>query len=143
MDYDSAVTKLTEEQCRTRLASEELGRLALSVGQRVDIFPINYEYARGDIFFRTAPGTKLYELVVNTDVVFEIDGHSPTDAWSVVVRGVAERLERDSQVDEAWELPLRPWIPTIKLNWVRIHITALSGRYFRREPEPDPDTDLG
>jgi nitroimidazol reductase NimA-like FMN-containing flavoprotein (pyridoxamine 5'-phosphate oxidase superfamily) len=134
---DSVVTELTEQECREKLAHEELGRLALNVGDRLDIYPINFVYEKGDIFFRTAPGTKLLELTIHTDVVFEVDGYTDTDAWSVVARGIAQRLERDSQIDDAYELPLHPWIPTLKMNWVRVHITELSGRYFSREPEPD------
>ena len=137
---DSVVTELTEQECRERLAGEELGRLVVNVRDRLDIYPVNFVYEKGDIFFRTAPGTKLLELTIHTDVVFEVDGHTDSDAWSVVARGIAQRLERDAQVDEAYELPLHPWIPTLKMNWVRVHVTALTGRYFRREPEPDaPD----
>ena len=136
---DSVVVDLTEEQCRERLASQQLGRLAASVGDVLDIFPVNFVYDRGDIYFRTAPGTKLLELTIHTQVVFEVDGYSDTEAWSVVARGVAERLDRDTQIEEAWALPLRPWIPTLKLEWVRVHIRELSGRHFRREPEPEID----
>ena len=136
---DAVVTELSDEECRERLAGEELGRLALNVGNRLDIYPVNFVYSNGDIFFRTAPGTKLLELTIHTDVVFEVDGHTDYDAWSVVARGVAERLERDAQIEEAYGLPLEPWIPTVKMNWVRVHITQISGRYFRREPEPDEE----
>jgi nitroimidazol reductase NimA-like FMN-containing flavoprotein (pyridoxamine 5'-phosphate oxidase superfamily) len=143
-DYtDSVVRKLTEDECRARLAGEQLGRLALRVGDRVDIFPINFAYSHGDIYFRTAPGDKLLELTITTEVVFEIDKFTDVDAWSVIARGVAERLEHDAQIDEAWQLPLRPWIPTVKLNWVRVHVTQLSGRHFRREPEPEPPYEEG
>lgn len=138
-DIENVVTELSEEECRERLAGQELGRLAVSVGKHVDIFPVNFVYNQRDIFFRTAPGTKLLELTIHTDVVFEVDGYTDTMAWSVVVRGVAERLDRDVQIDEAWALPLRPWIPTLKLEWVRVHIREVSGRQFLREPEPQID----
>ena len=136
---DSAVTELDEEQCRERLASQELGRLAVNVRDRLDIYPVNFAYDKGDIFFRTAPGTKLLELTIHTEVVFEVDGYSDSDGWSVVARGTAERLERDEQIDEAYRLPLRPWIPTVKTNWVRVHVTQLTGRHFARGPEPEAE----
>lgn len=136
---DSSVTQLDEQQCRERLAGEELGRLAVNVRDRLDIYPVNFVYDKGDIYFRTAPGTKLLELTIHSEVVFEVDGHTDADAWSVVARGTAERIERDQQIEEAYQLPLRPWIPTLKMNWVRIRITQLTGRYFAREPEPDSE----
>jgi nitroimidazol reductase NimA-like FMN-containing flavoprotein (pyridoxamine 5'-phosphate oxidase superfamily) len=134
---NSVVTELSDQECREKLAAEVLGRLALHVRNHLDLFPINFVYQSGDIFFRTAPGTKLLELTINTEVVFEIDGYSDSEAWSVIARGIAERLEHDAQIDEANEFPLHSFIPTLKLNWVRIHITGLSGRYFGRAPEPE------
>ena len=38
---------------------------------------------------------------------------------------------------EADALPLKPWIPTLKYNYVRIVPTSLSGRSFQRGEEPD------
>lgn len=139
MDYEGAVVELSEDQCRQRLAGEELGRLAVHVGKRLDIYPVNFVYAHGDVFFRTAPGTKLLELAINTEVVFEVDGYTDTEAWSVVARGTAERLERGAQIDDAYELPLSPWIPTVKMNWVRVHVTQVTGRFFERGAEPDTE----
>jgi nitroimidazol reductase NimA-like FMN-containing flavoprotein (pyridoxamine 5'-phosphate oxidase superfamily) len=137
MNYQfGTVTELTQDQCLQKLAGEELGRLAVNIGSRVDIYPLNFAFAHGDIFFRTSPGTKLLELTINTDVVFEVDGHTDDEAWSVVARGIAERLERESQIDEAYGLPLEPWIPTLKMSWVRVHVTQLTGRQFTRAPEP-------
>jgi hypothetical protein len=56
---------------------------------------------------------------------------------SVIVKGVAERLELQSDIDMADALELRPWIPTLKYRWVRITPTRISGRRFRRAAEPD------
>ena len=60
-----------------------------------------------------------------------------TDGTSVVVKGRASRLERQSEIDAADALPLRPWIPTLKYRWVKISPAAISGRWFERTPEPD------
>lgn len=131
------ITELTSDQCWQLLRSRDLGRIAASAAGTVDIFPINYAVdATPAIYFRTAPGTKLLELAINDRVAFEIDDHDDSEAWSVVVKGRAERVERQSEMDAAELLGLNPWIPTLKYRWVRIRPTEISGRRFALGPEP-------
>jgi len=131
------VQSLTEQECWARLATQELGRLVTHVGDVLDIFPVNYVVDDGTIVFRTAPGSKLFELTVQDEVLFEVDDHTEADAWSVVVRGHARALSTSAEVAEADLLPLTPWIPTLKYTYVRIEVTRLSGRAFQRGAEPE------
>lgn len=128
---------LSDEDCWQRLGGQELGRLVTHVGDVLDIFPVNYVLDGRAIVFRTAEGSKLFELTVNDEVLFEVDDHTEDDAWSVVVRGHARRLETSDEVEHADGLGLRPWVPTLKYNYVRIEPTTVSGRAFRRGPEPE------
>ncbi|MEU1971075.1 pyridoxamine 5'-phosphate oxidase family protein [Microbacterium sp. NPDC019599] len=128
---------LSDDECWSLLAGDELGRLVTHVGDVLDIFPVNYVVDRGTIVFRTAEGSKLFELTVNDEVLFEVDEHTDEDAWSVVVRGHARRLATSEEVAAADRLPLQPWLPTLKYNFVRIEPTAVSGRAFRRGAEPE------
>lgn len=139
MDIDerSPVQMLGAEECWDVLSRAQIGRLALSVGGEVDIFPVNFVVSAGGLLFRTAPGSKLFELSVNPRVAFEADEFDETFAASVVVKGDAERLEAQSDIDAADALPLTPWIPTLKYRWVRITPRSLTGRRFARAPEPD------
>jgi nitroimidazol reductase NimA-like FMN-containing flavoprotein (pyridoxamine 5'-phosphate oxidase superfamily) len=139
MDTDSPVRELDEQECWDRVAAAPFGRLALSVMDDVDIVPVNAVLSEGDLYFRTAPGSKLAELAANPRVAFEVDGYDDETAFSVVVKGTAERLERQADIDAADALPLTPWIPTLKYRWVRIRPDAVSGRAFRRGPEPARD----
>ena len=137
MDIGSgAVTMLTPDECWELLGQETLGRIAVSAAGVVDIFPVNYVVDGHTLLFRTAPGTKLLELAINDRVAFEVDGHTDDQAWSIVVKGRAERVERQSEIDAADELGLEPWIPTLKYRWVRIHPTEVTGRRFALGPEP-------
>jgi nitroimidazol reductase NimA-like FMN-containing flavoprotein (pyridoxamine 5'-phosphate oxidase superfamily) len=133
------VVVLSEQESREKLASQELGRIVTHVGDVVDLFPVNYALDGGGILFRTAPGSKLLELTVNADVLFEVDDHTDTEAWSVIVRGRAEALESDADVRRADAAGLRPWIPTLKRVYVRITPSSISGRAFHRTPEPERD----
>ena len=134
---DAVVAALSEEECWALLSRSELGRLALTVQGEPDIFPVNYVVDGGRLFFRTAPGSKLSELAVNPHVAFEVDEHDETYAASVVVKGIAERLELQHEIDDADALALTPWIPTLKYRWVRIVPVSITGRSFERGPEPD------
>ncbi|MGV9194425.1 pyridoxamine 5'-phosphate oxidase family protein [Microbacterium sp. MC2] len=131
------VARLSDQECWERLAGQALGRLVTHVGDVLDIFPVNYVVDGASLVFRTAEGSKLTELTINDEVLFEVDAYSETDAWSVVVRGRAERLTTGDEVRAADELPLKPWIPTLKYNYVRITPTSMSGRAFVRSDEPD------
>lgn len=130
------VWSLSEDECWNMLARGELGRIAVLDDGRPDIFPVNYVTDGPRILFRTAPGSKLADIASNPDVAFEVDEHDDSAAASVVVRGVARRLQRQSEIDAADALTLSPWIPTLKYRWVRITPTSLSGRRFQRAPEP-------
>lgn len=131
------VIELPEDEAWDLLRVTTLGRLAVSAAGELDIFPVNYVVDESTLVFRTAPGTKLIELTVRSSVAFEIDGWTEHGAWSVVVKGTAEQLDRQDDIDRADALPLVPWIPTIKYRYVRITPTSITGRRFARAPEPD------
>ena len=134
---EDAVTEMTPAECWDLLEHAELGRLALSVRDDVDIFPINFTVSEGALYFRTSPGSKLAELTANPRVALEADRYDDIAAASVIVKGVAERLEQQDDIDAADRLELRPWIPTLKYRWVRIVPTRVTGRRFTRSAEPD------
>ncbi|WP_270409907.1 pyridoxamine 5'-phosphate oxidase family protein [Microbacterium maritypicum] len=137
--HTDPIEMLTSDRSWELLGTQELGRLVTHVGETIDIFPVNYVVDGEGILFRTAPGSKLFELTVNTDVLFEVDDHTDTDAWSVIIRGYATALESDADVQRAETAGLRPWIPTVKRVYVRIAPTSVSGRAFCRSAEPELD----
>jgi nitroimidazol reductase NimA-like FMN-containing flavoprotein (pyridoxamine 5'-phosphate oxidase superfamily) len=127
---------LDVEECWSLLGERGIGRLAVSVAGDIDIYPVNYVLDGRDIVFRTAEGTKLVEVVIAGLVAFETDrqdadtGH----AWSVVIKGRAEMLERFDDIYHAESLGIRPWVSTPKDRFVRITARSVSGRRFRGEP---------
>lgn len=131
------ITDLAADDCWRLLRSTSLGRIAVSAADTVDIFPVNYAVDDESIVFRTAPGTKLLELAINDRVAFEIDAYDADQAWSIVVKGHAVRIERQSEVDALEQLGLSPWIPTLKYRWVRIHPVEITGRRFALGEEPE------
>ncbi|HEY5222426.1 MAG TPA: pyridoxamine 5'-phosphate oxidase family protein [Microbacteriaceae bacterium] len=134
---EGPVKRLSDEECWKLLRTQTLGRVATSAGGMVDIFPVNYYADGSSILFRTAPGDKLVELTINENVTFEVDAYTELIAWSVIAKGTARALDRQSEVDDAEKLPLNSWIPTLKSVYVRITPQSLTGRRFERGPEPE------
>lgn len=136
--HDGPVTRLDEEKTRELLGTVTLGRLVVRRKDDMDIFPINYVIDDdGAIFFRTAEGNKLFTINLNHDVLFEADQVFEDHAWSVVVRGTAEALQRTEDINYADSLGIKPWVPTLKYNFVKITPTEFSGRMFQFGEEPD------
>lgn len=122
--------ELSSDNCWGYLASQEVGRLGVSVDGLPEIFPVNFGLDGEFIVFRTAEGSKLEQLSANNNVAFEIDGWDDHEGWSVIVSGVAEIVESETDLQRFQHLPLRSWVDTVKQTWVRIVPTEVSGRYF-------------
>lgn len=133
------IVVLSDAESWERLATHTVGRIVTRVRDVVDIFPVNYAVDGESIVLRTAEGSKLVELVISEDVLFEVDDHTDSDAWSVIVRGKARRLEREAEIAAAEALPLKPMVPSVKRNYVRIEPVSVSGRYFSFGEEPSHD----
>ncbi len=109
----------------------------MSVNNTPDIFPVNYHAANGKVTLRTGEG----------DQTLRTGGEQP---GGVRVRrphrhrwlecggqghGTDPVLaERDRAADQ---LPLRPWIATVKYNYVEIVVDEITARRFEFGPEPE------
>ena len=75
------------------IARHNVGRIAYSFHDRVNIEPIHYVYANGTIYMRTAPGSKLAALSHAPWIALEVDEvDGPFDWRSVVVHGTVYAL---------------------------------------------------
>jgi hypothetical protein len=114
------------------LRSVEVGRLAVSVDNTPDIFPINFLVDHGTVVFRTAEGSKLSAALATPSVAFEADGHDPQAnvAWSVVIKGQAEEVKQLYDQIDVLDLPLFPWHGAAKPIFIRVVPDTISGRSF-------------
>jgi nitroimidazol reductase NimA-like FMN-containing flavoprotein (pyridoxamine 5'-phosphate oxidase superfamily) len=79
---------LERDEIEAMLGRNNVGRLAFSFHDRVDVQPIHYVYERGWIYGRTSEGDKIMALTHNQWVAFEIDEIEDVFDWkSVVVHG--------------------------------------------------------
>ncbi len=128
---------LDEHECWALLRTADVGRLALVIDGRPEIFPVNFVVDHGTILFRTAPGSKLAAVTPSSSpVAFEADSYDPVkgEAWSVIAKGRASEVTGIHEVFDLAELPLFPWHIAPKPHFVRIEPEELTGRRFRVSP---------
>lgn len=125
-----SVDHLTDLESWNLLGSVALGRLATSVADRPEIFPVNFAVQQHTILLRTAEGTKLVHAMSNEHVAFEADGYDSEEGWSVIVKGRAYVLGA-SELAEAERGQVLPWTTTVKDRFIRIVPSQISGRRFR------------
>ncbi len=129
IDTSPSTDILPDHTCWELLRQTTVGRLAVVADGAPDLFPVNYVVDHGTVIFRTASGTKL-AAAKTRPVAFEADGYDTADgtAWSVVLKGVAERILELSESISAMALPLTPWHDGNKPWFVRIVPSVVSGR---------------
>jgi len=129
MSEENPVHDMTADECWELVRTQEFGRLAFHLADQVHITPINYAVDGETLLFRTAEGSKLLAVVMNPDIAFEIDSYDEDEAWSVIIRGTARHLD-EFEEHRAENVPLRPWVPTLKYDVVEITPREISGRRF-------------
>jgi uncharacterized protein len=127
----AATESLSSSECWAQLRRAVVGRLAVVIGGRPDIFPVNYVVDHGTVVFRTGAGTKL-AAARTMDVAFEVDGYDAetAQAWSVVLKGDASEVREVDETIRALRLPLFSWHGGRKPHVVRIAPTSVTGRRF-------------
>jgi hypothetical protein len=119
------LTEINWHECLDLLRSERVGRLAVIVDGRPDIFPVNFSLDASDsIIVRTGVGTKL-SAAVDHHVSFEVDHFAPEQhaGWSIVIHGVAHQT---SYIVEG-EHPVVSWLDDTP-HMLRIARTSMTGR---------------
>jgi nitroimidazol reductase NimA-like FMN-containing flavoprotein (pyridoxamine 5'-phosphate oxidase superfamily) len=130
---------LSAQECASLLASQLLGRVAVSSGEHPAVLPVLYAMLDGDVVFRTGPGEKLIAAALGQQVVFEIDAIEPATrtGWSVNVVARAERIVNLQDKERAEQLGLEPWAGDYRDEYVRLRTEQLSGRRIRLESGPN------
>lgn len=126
---------LTEDQCRELLATRNIGRVAFSLDEQPEIFPVNYATDGSVVVFRTAEGSRLQDAVKKR-VAFEVDDWNATSGigWSVVVKGVAEEITGaiDPFAEALRRRPVVPLAPGAREFWMAVYPAEVTGRRFSR-----------
>lgn len=122
--------ELTAEECRTRLSSHGIGRLAMDTPDGPIIVPLNYSVIEGAVTFRTAPDA-VPATAVGAQVAFEVDhvDEALSQGWSVLVRGFARAVTEPDAVRRLAALAYSgPWAGGERDIWVRVESVTTTGR---------------
>ena len=131
------LTHLTEDECWKYLRMQTLGRLAVIVNGRPEIFPVNYRSGNRAVVIRTAPGAKL-SSASRTKSCFEIDGWDDRTGtgWSVMVHGTITEITDavDDRNASFRDLPVWPMAPGERKHWLALNAGEVTGRHFTSGP---------
>ena len=85
---------LRPAQIEALLFHNSSGRIAFTLGGRVQMLPVNYVYVNGWIYGRTAEASYLPK---NAPVAFEVEEHNDLSGWrSVVIQGQLDMVQAES-----------------------------------------------
>jgi nitroimidazol reductase NimA-like FMN-containing flavoprotein (pyridoxamine 5'-phosphate oxidase superfamily) len=131
----SGLEIMTTEECWDRLHHARVGHLGFVEGGEMSVLPVNIAVDGRTVVFRTGPGSKLSNAVMQQPVCVEVDHWDDFShtGWSVLARGVATTVDDESEVRQLETLPVRPWVtPELRQRWVRIIVDEVSGRRILR-----------
>jgi nitroimidazol reductase NimA-like FMN-containing flavoprotein (pyridoxamine 5'-phosphate oxidase superfamily) len=133
-DDEHHIDALDTDECWRLISRFDVGRLAVSISNLPDIFPVNYVVDDGTIVVNTAPGTKLAAAVLGRGVAFEVDDldHASHTGWSVVVKGTASEIEDLAGLMDAEDLGIETWATSDKTRFLRITPDEVTGRRISR-----------
>jgi nitroimidazol reductase NimA-like FMN-containing flavoprotein (pyridoxamine 5'-phosphate oxidase superfamily) len=124
------IVDLPPDRCWELLGQKTVGRLAVSITNHPDIFPVNYRVSGEKIVIKTAEGQKLAAAVLGTSVAFEVDAldDATRTGWSIVVKGTAEEPRRLEDYLSAEDLDIEPWAQGNKSRYIVIVPSRVTGR---------------
>jgi nitroimidazol reductase NimA-like FMN-containing flavoprotein (pyridoxamine 5'-phosphate oxidase superfamily) len=130
IDERTGLEIIEEDECWELLASKQVGRIATSIANRPDVFPVNFKLDGKEVVIYTVPGTKLAAAVLGPGVAFEVDDLDEGNSlgWSVVARGRGTEVEKLEDLMHVETLGIRPWTDSPKFRYLRISIDEISGR---------------
>ncbi|MEU8995382.1 pyridoxamine 5'-phosphate oxidase family protein [Streptomyces caniferus] len=127
------VLVLSPAECRERLSTHGVGRVAVTVDDAPAVFPVNYTVSDELIAYRTAPEAGP-AAAAGQDVALEVDhiDDAFSQGWSVLVAGHAHVV---TDPYEARRLEERahtgPWVGDGRHQWIAIHPNRITGRRIR------------
>jgi nitroimidazol reductase NimA-like FMN-containing flavoprotein (pyridoxamine 5'-phosphate oxidase superfamily) len=137
---------LSEAVCWHELRRTPLGRLAVVIDGRPDVFPVNHvvDVETDAIVFPSNPGTKFHAALEGSIVAFEADGVdvSGRSAWSVVAHGPAREIIDDAVITRARRRRVPLWAVDDRSHWVAITVQELAGRRISTIPAAPVDDEL-
>ena len=123
--------EMTTDRCEQLVASSTLGRLAIVVKGRPEIFPVGHVWddETKTILFPSNQETKWHAALDWPWVAFEVDGFDADDAegWSVAVVGQATEVDDAAVIDRALQRRVMSGFLGPNVRWLGIVPAKMTG----------------
>jgi hypothetical protein len=132
---------LSRGECLALLAAAPVGRIVFTDRALPAVQLVNYLLDGDHIVIRTRAGSKLAAAARRAVVAFEIDEIDAADhaGWTVTVVGEATVVRAPEEVSRLAALPLRPWAPGVREDFIRVKVDLVDGRRLGLAPAGGPD----
>jgi hypothetical protein len=134
MTFGSRLEPLTEPQCMALLSTESVGRIGVHIDALPTVLPVKFAVFDHSVVFRAARNSKLHRAVCDAVVAFQADRYGETRnpiGWSVLIRGIAQRIIDPAVLAAAQLLPLGAWsLDGTPDDFVRVEPAIVTGRRF-------------
>jgi nitroimidazol reductase NimA-like FMN-containing flavoprotein (pyridoxamine 5'-phosphate oxidase superfamily) len=132
IDLVGGTEVIPEQESRELLETQAVGRLAVVVDDRPEIFPVNYRIEGKSIIVETNAGPKLLGALTGR-VAFEVDAVDVSTqwGWSVVAHGSATVEPLDDATDASRP---GPWAGPKGFE-IRIDVASVTGRRLQPRGE--------
>ena len=133
---DEGLELLTDAQCFELLGRVHIGRVGVSVGALPAIFPVNFCFSQGSVYFLTGEGTKLRAALRGAVVAFEVDEFDPSNdtGLSVLIVGRATEISDVATRSRVLAEGLRPSAGGERQHLVQLSTDLISGRAIGPDP---------
>jgi hypothetical protein len=129
--------ELSAEQCAAHLVPGGVGRLVFVTERGPVAHPVNFAFNDGDVVVSTSVD-QADRLERAERVSFEIDrvDEAMSEGWSVLLTGLARRVDDPDELVELSRLALEPWAGGDRHALVRIRPEFITGRMVAQPSAP-------
>jgi nitroimidazol reductase NimA-like FMN-containing flavoprotein (pyridoxamine 5'-phosphate oxidase superfamily) len=132
------------DECLRLLSRATLGRIGVSAGALPHVEPVHFRLIENEVVLRVGHDTRLHIAATDNVVAFEVDAFDPVSrtGWSVVVTGVARRVDDPDVFDALDALALPRWSTQSGEGVLAISTDVIAGeRIHPPAPATPPRTD--
>lgn len=123
---------LGTEECWRLVGRHGVGRVGFKTGgDHVRIVPTRYDAHSGTAYFRAPTFGELARSIHGRTASLEVDDldRSTFTGWSVLMTGVARRVEDPATMASLWSLGRpHPWFPGPETQWIALPVDEIRGQ---------------
>lgn len=135
---DDEFVRLDRAESLRLLAGAPVGRLIFTVAALPTVRPVNFALVDDLIVLRAAAGTTVARKVSEKIAAFEVDDLDAvaSPGWSVTITGRAQLVTDPEAIARYQAVPLVPWAPGVRGQFVTISTELVKGRRVGRPLAP-------